>query len=85
MYGDDNLYGGRRGNDLLHGHAGNDILYGGEGDDTYYFDHQGIDAVSDQAGNDTVVVESVSADGDYRFRKLYQDNGKLVLEGSGFS
>ena len=29
-----------------------------------------------------MVVESVSADGDYRFRKLYQDNGKLVLEGS---
>ncbi|MDC0012464.1 hypothetical protein OAE29_04265 [Octadecabacter sp.] len=79
--GDDTLDGGS-GNDTLDGGAGINILNGGEGDDTYQFAHKGIDTITDISGSDTLVVESVGETGDYRFRKLYQDSGDLILEGS---
>ena len=43
---------------------------------------KGIDTITDISGSDTLVVESVGETGDYRFRKLYQDSGDLILEGS---
>jgi Ca2+-binding RTX toxin-like protein len=79
--GDDDITGGE-GNDVLDGGAGINILNGGEGDDTYQFAHQGIDTITDISGSDTLVVESVGETGDCRFRKLYQDSGDLILEGS---
>ena len=79
--GNDTLDGGS-GNDTLDGGAGINILNGGEGDDTYQFAHKGIDTITDISGSDTLVVESVGETGDYRFRKLYQDSGDLILEGS---
>ena len=79
--GNDTLNGGV-GNDTLKGGAGNDTLDGGAGDDTYQFAHQGIDTIIDISGSDTLVVESVGENGDYRFRKLYQDSGDLIHEGS---
>ena len=79
--GDDILEGGA-GNDTLDGGAGDDTLDGGSGDDTYYFTYQGLDTISDISGSDTLIIETVGAAGDHRFRKLYQDNGKLILEGS---
>jgi len=79
--GNDTLDGGA-GDDTLNGGIGLNILNGGEGDDTYQFAHQGIDTITDISGSDTLVVESVGETGDYRFRKLYQDSGDLILEGS---
>ncbi|MDC1183025.1 hypothetical protein N8144_06955, partial [Planktomarina temperata] len=88
--GNDILYGnggndtlsGNAGDDTLDGGAGINILNGGKGDDTYQFAHKGIDTITDISGSDTLVVESVGETGDYRFRKLYQDSGDLILEGS---
>ncbi|MDA9953560.1 hypothetical protein N9D61_04400 [Planktomarina sp.] len=79
--GDDTLDGGS-GDDTLIGGAGDDTLDGGAGDDTYQFAHKGIDTITDISGSDTLVVESVGENGDYRFRKLYQDSDDLILEGS---
>ena len=79
--GNDALDGGS-GNDTLNGGAGNDTLNGGAGNDTYQFAHQGIDTITDISGSDTLVIESVGENGDYRFRKLYQDSGDLIHEGS---
>ena len=50
----DYLYGGS-GNDTLQGKQMGDDLYGGTGDDTYIFNvGDGIDTISDEAGNDTI-------------------------------
>lgn len=54
----DFLYGGS-GNDLLIGGAGGDELYGGTGNDIYKMDiGDGIDTISDDAGNDTIQLGS---------------------------
>ena len=79
--GDDTVIGDA-GNDTLNGGAGNDTLDGGDGDDTYIYEFQGTDTLTDASGNDTLVANTKGANGEYRFRQLYQDDNKLILEGT---
>ena len=78
---DDHIIGDEYAN-VLRGEGGNDTLVGGAGDDTYVFEFHGIDTINDNSGNDTLVADTISDNGEYRFRQLYQDNGQLTLEGS---
>lgn len=70
--GNDTLYGGggnldyllgEGGNDIFVGGAGTDYMYGGNGNDTYQFQAgDGRDGIRDTAGNNSIVLEGVSAD-----------------------
>ena len=73
--GNDTLWG-MDGNDTLNGGVGNDSLYGGTGDDRYVFvAGDGSDIVLDVAGNDTMVLSSLSA----KTAILRRDGDDLVI------
>ena len=62
-------------NNALSGSAADEFIYGYAGDDEYYFAYQGFDTIYDGDGDDTVIAETRSVDGEGRFRKLYQTEG----------
>ena len=72
----DNIITGNSGDNILTGNTGSDMLLGGDGNDTYSFSAEdGIDEITDTAGNDFITFDSsVSIDNLY-----YLQNGDNLI------
>jgi Ca2+-binding RTX toxin-like protein len=69
LAGNDYLYG-HGGNDTLNGGAGNDYLSGGIGNDTYLFKvGDGLDAIYEESGTDTILMGAGITASNIRFEK----------------
>ncbi len=76
----DNLLIGNSGNNLLAGGRGDDRLEGGEGDDTYAYElGDGIDAIVETAGTDTVRFGAGLSLDNVALR-VVEENGGLVAQ-----
>ena len=74
--GNDNIYTAD-GNDVLIGGTGNDILNGGAGDDIYVYNMgDGFDNISDEGGNDKIVLGSGIYQNDLVFHR--EDNNLKI-------
>ena len=74
-YGGNDLLIGFGGNDYLNGGDGDDQINGGEGDDTYIYS-SGIDIFSEEAGTDTVHINTTAS---YSAMSIYRDTENNLI------